>query len=258
MPAYTSPDNIQYPVSTDQVAPLETVFANLADSTQTALTGFRGDWNNFNTQHAIRTFRWANAAARTAQTGMAAGDRGYQIDTATDYVYTGSAWTVNTGGLIKLYGDTFSGVSSRNFFNSIPSGFAAHRIVFELTTSAATMVTLRLASGATVQTGAVYQRQILQGAGTNAAASRAENLGGFETFSLTNVNWASAGIDVFGASNASSNTRITSTVNVLTGGLLVTGFYGGNHGSNTAIDGFTLTPATGTITGRVAVYGYVN
>jgi len=38
MPANTSPDNIQYPVPGDQVAPLNTVFQNLADSTQTALT----------------------------------------------------------------------------------------------------------------------------------------------------------------------------------------------------------------------------
>jgi len=38
MPANTSPDNITYPVSTDQVSPLESVFATLAASVQTALT----------------------------------------------------------------------------------------------------------------------------------------------------------------------------------------------------------------------------
>jgi hypothetical protein len=35
--ATTSPDNIRYPVSTDQIAPLETHFANLANDVQTAL-----------------------------------------------------------------------------------------------------------------------------------------------------------------------------------------------------------------------------
>ena len=39
MPANTSPSNIQYPISTDNVAPLETVFANMANSIQTALDG---------------------------------------------------------------------------------------------------------------------------------------------------------------------------------------------------------------------------
>jgi len=37
-------------------------------------------------------YRWVNAAARTAQTGMVAGDKGYQIDTAVTYRYNGSAW----------------------------------------------------------------------------------------------------------------------------------------------------------------------
>jgi len=37
MPANTSPDNIVYPVSTDPVAPLESVFASMATSVQTAL-----------------------------------------------------------------------------------------------------------------------------------------------------------------------------------------------------------------------------
>lgn len=41
-----------------------------------------------------KTYSWANAAARTAQTGMAANDNGYQVDTDTKYRYSGSAWVV--------------------------------------------------------------------------------------------------------------------------------------------------------------------
>lgn len=92
MPANTSPDNIVYPVSTDPVAPLETVFANMANSVQDAFDGFRTDWTNFEGSRAIQTFRWANAAARTAQTGMVAGDVGYQIDTNVLYRRGASAW----------------------------------------------------------------------------------------------------------------------------------------------------------------------
>lgn len=83
MAASTTPDAIVYPQSTDQVSPLETVFANMANSVQTAMN-FRG----------IYTFRWTNAAARTAQTGMRVGDYGYQIDTQYTYRYTGSAWGI--------------------------------------------------------------------------------------------------------------------------------------------------------------------
>src|SRR5690606_24183368 len=80
MPAYTSPDNIQYPVSTDQVAPLETVFANMAQSTQNAFDGFRSD-------RAIQTFQWADATARQAASGMSAGDQGFQQNNQSQWVY---------------------------------------------------------------------------------------------------------------------------------------------------------------------------
>ena len=43
MPANTSPDNIQYPVPGDQIAPLNAIFQNLAESTQTALTALASD-----------------------------------------------------------------------------------------------------------------------------------------------------------------------------------------------------------------------
>ena len=81
MAANTSPDSITYPTGTDQVAPLNTVFANMANSIQTA----------FN-RRATYTYRWANAAARTAQTGMRNGDEGYQVDTDVWYLRKGNAW----------------------------------------------------------------------------------------------------------------------------------------------------------------------
>ena len=40
----------------------------------------------------IQTYKWADNAARTAQTGMTAGDEGYQTDTDTTYIYSGSVW----------------------------------------------------------------------------------------------------------------------------------------------------------------------
>lgn len=83
MSANTSPDSIVYPVSTDQVAPLETVFANMATSIQTALNG-----------RAVKNYRWANSTARGSQTGMQAGDLGYQVDSGDTYRYSGSDWVL--------------------------------------------------------------------------------------------------------------------------------------------------------------------
>ena len=41
MPLSTSPDSIVYPVSTDAVAPLNAIFQDLADSTQSAIVSVR-------------------------------------------------------------------------------------------------------------------------------------------------------------------------------------------------------------------------
>lgn len=94
MPANTTPDGITYPVSTDQVSPLETVFANMANSMQTALN-LRGTYN----------YRWANAAARTAQTGMRNGDFGFQVDTNAQYRYILGAW-VPSNPTVRMYRNT--------------------------------------------------------------------------------------------------------------------------------------------------------
>jgi hypothetical protein len=86
MPANTSPDNIQFPTAGDQVAPLNTVFQNLAETTQTALA-----------PRASFSYRWADAAARTAQAGMRNGDQGYQIDTGLWYERIAAAWVRSSG-----------------------------------------------------------------------------------------------------------------------------------------------------------------
>lgn len=90
--ATTSPDSIYYPTASDQIAPLETAFATLASSVQGALTNSR----------AIKSYRWANNAARTAQTGMAKNDRGYQSDTDALYTYNGTTWVVDDTGWLAL------------------------------------------------------------------------------------------------------------------------------------------------------------
>jgi hypothetical protein len=76
----TTPDSIFYR-NTATPAALETESATQASSIQAALTS-RG-------QHR---YRWADTAARNAQTGMSIDDHGYQIDTGATYRYNGSAW----------------------------------------------------------------------------------------------------------------------------------------------------------------------
>jgi len=82
----TTPDNLVSPDAGDGYA-LVTDLAAMQDSVQTAL----------NTKVPTSVdYVWANAAARTAQTGMVTGQKGYQTDTAIPYRYDGSVWVNNT------------------------------------------------------------------------------------------------------------------------------------------------------------------
>ncbi len=76
----TSPDAIFIP-PTSYTSGWRAADEAVANSVQTALTA-----------RQIHTYQWANAAARTAQAGMAEGDVGYQADTDLTYQYNGSAW----------------------------------------------------------------------------------------------------------------------------------------------------------------------
>jgi len=80
--ALTSPSNLFSPDAGDGYA-LVTDLAAMQDSVQTAL----------NTRVRTSTdYLWANAAARTAQTGMVAGQKGYQTDTGITYRRNASTW----------------------------------------------------------------------------------------------------------------------------------------------------------------------
>lgn len=74
----------------------------LRDPFNVLVTGINAVESTVTNTRQIQTFRWANQAARTAQTGMQAGDFGFQIDTGVLYQYSGSAWNPSSPGLVRL------------------------------------------------------------------------------------------------------------------------------------------------------------
>lgn len=80
----TSPDNISYPdISTVQDQPA--YMSAHASSVQAALA-----------MRQRYTYVWANAAARTAQTGMTPGSTAYQLDTRSEYKFESGVWRLAT------------------------------------------------------------------------------------------------------------------------------------------------------------------
>lgn len=67
------------------------------------------------------SFRWADATARGAQTGMRIHDRGIQLDTGAEYRYNGTIWELLTNPIIKLFratggsNDLFGGTGGASF-----------------------------------------------------------------------------------------------------------------------------------------------
>lgn len=114
MPANTSPDNIQYPVSTDPVAPLEAVFANMATSVQNALIDVRTELTSpevgirsRTTTQAIANGGSATEAALNVNNllvnGAAASSNGILVPTAGVYSVDAIVnWASNNNGYRQL------------------------------------------------------------------------------------------------------------------------------------------------------------
>lgn len=107
----TSPDSIYYADGTTP-ASLADITSAMATSVQNALNLREG-----------HSFKWANATEKSAQSGMATGDIGYQADDDTFYIYNGSAWKI-WAKEPTTYSPTFTNfaASSSSFTYSISSG----------------------------------------------------------------------------------------------------------------------------------------
>jgi hypothetical protein len=253
---------------TSSPASLETESALQADSVDDALVAITGN-------RAIQTFRWANSAARNAQTGIQAGDQGYQVDTGYWYVYRGGSWVPSNSpaSLIVPTGQvngsidsstgrvTVSGAaSSVSILGGFLPTFRTHKITFDLTCgSAAALSFVFRASGSDVVTAYDWLRHHAANAtdATSNAVNQASMLVGVN--GIAGRHWgeivinsaAQAEASVFGIlANALSNPMTATTVERLA----VTGL----HRTATAYTDFSLIASAGSLTaGWVRVEGIV-
>lgn len=100
------------------LTPLRDPFNVLVDGINAVETAV-GDLED---SRALQTFRWADTSERNAQTGMQAGDVGYQLDNDSYYWYSGSAW-VSFG----LEDTGWATPTLQNGWSSIGSGYVAAR-----------------------------------------------------------------------------------------------------------------------------------
>lgn len=229
----TSPDSISYP-DTSYTSGIVAAMAAQATSVQTALS-----------TRAIKAYRWANAAARAAETGMSAGDEGWQTDTTMHYLYDGSAW------LPDYYTTAFTASSTVSLDSVFPTRYTSFDVVaqFERSTSLSVGIRLRL-SGAD---NSASNYDLEQHFGSSATSSAGATANGSQ---WANVSGTAATRAVLRFTLFSPNTT-DYTMGILQGaasGTLIQHF-GLLHDVATAFDGLSLITSTGNITGTISVRG---
>ena len=200
---------------------------------------------------------------------------GWTVPTSTDLVKDGATAietlgdaidaSMNTAlgtkkaGMVLLNTTSFSGVATQSFNNVFSATYENYRVLFELTaTSASPGINLRLRVGGVDASGGNYV------GGGYIVRSTSATVGGQDLNAGTNF-------ELGGANSGQSSNRYVMDFqspflaqrtghHTLATGFDGTSAYGraqhSNHNLSTSYDGFTIFPSSGTITGKVAIYGY--
>lgn len=163
----------------------------------------------------------------------------------------------NSGGSASLSGNTvtFTGVSSVSLNGCFTGDYDNYRVLVTAAGSTSLTLQMRLRNAGSDNSSAVYDYQY----GYFAASS----VGGSRTLGATSAFFAytssaspnSYALDVYDVRSSNNKTinsygsyRYSGGFDAIVHGVLI--------GINSAVDGFTILPNTGTITGTVSVYGY--
>jgi hypothetical protein len=151
----TSPDSIYYADGTTP-ASIATITSAMATSVQNALL--------FREAHS---FAWANTTERSAQTGMAVGDIGYQIDNLVYYRWNGSAWKIWAKAPAG-YTPTLVNITASSLVASysIASGIVTVNGTINNSTTTTSGITMTLPTGFNIDTTYVYTGSLFHKLGT--------------------------------------------------------------------------------------------
>ena len=212
--------------------------------------------NNYLMEQSVMVF--GGSAARSSAIGTANFEEGmtsYLTDTDKLEAYDGTNWVAigpatSTQGLTLISTVTFSGVSSQLFTNVFSATYDAYKIQGYVTHSTSANAYIRLRTGSTdLTTG--YANQYLIGASTTASAA----LGATDTFmSLNGTQTGSFHLDCiminpFASLATQSNTWVSQSTNTIR-------LFSTFTTSTSSYESFNLYPSTGTISGKVSVYGF--
>ena len=181
----------------------------------------------------------------------------YETDTASVASWNGSAWVyTHSSGLVYVTGASFSAAASVSVNNCFTSAYRNYRIIVEGagSLSGGAFVDWRFRVGGADNSTNNY----FYSYNTVDASSTETNVGAGSQTAFRIGNAASIGFG-FDITVTSPQLAATHTINTLfssAGSAIgITGRAGGTFNTATSFDGFSLLPASGTITGTYRVYG---
>ena len=180
-------------------------------------------------------------------------DLGDAVDTAMN-----TALGTKKAGMVLLNTTSFSGVASQSFNNVFSATYTNYVVHFNITASANDVLRLRLRNGGTDRTGATDYLQMTSGIDTSGNAQNIVNSGG-TTFWNVGKSYTAITTGLFTVYEpfAAGFTNMTGEmVGINSPNTALTNYrVAGNYQQSQSNDGFTLLPASGTISGSVSVFG---
>ena len=226
---------------------------------------YSGAWVEIDSASPPQIGAFANAAARTAAIpSPTEGMYTHLNDTDTLQYYNGSAWTnaipaATPPGLNLIATSSFTTAAAANFNNVFTSTYENYRLLIQVQSSTQSNLLFRMRVGGADATGADYYNVAAhQRTNGTIITPTSGNPGAFATINILQGGTRQTGSYEISMPQLARPTDATfSAVSQDAGGFFITtgGF---RHGLATAYDGFTIYPNTGTITGKVQLFGYRN
>lgn len=159
-------------------------------------------------------------------------------------------------GMVLIASQTFSAASSVLVNNCFTATYQNYRVIIDLSTVSATGFTnLQLTSSGTASTTGYARSAGYTPYGSTTVFGESQN--NASSYNLVYSNTTSGGVAIVDLMRPAQSVRTYIAQQIINFGSNG-GWGNGEHGVSSSYDGFVLTPASGTITGVLRIYGYRN